>query len=152
MAKAKKTESRQKKLAELTGLKIVTVHHMDTYNKADVGFGDYAPFEVGPEEFLNLIRGAEYVCTDSFHGSVFSMIYHKKLMIFKRYADSSKTSKNSRIYSICENLGVTHRMFDGSNLNTITDEIDYDGVDSRIEKIRSESKAYLDKALAFYWE
>lgn len=80
------------------------------------------------------------------------MIYHKKLMIFKRYADSSKTSKNSRIYSICENLGVTHRMFDGSNLNTITDEIDYDGVDSRIEKIRSESKAYLDKALAFYWE
>ena len=140
------------KLAKLMGLKIVTVHHMDTYNKADVGFGDYAPFEVGPEEFLNLIRGAEYVCTDSFHGSVFSMIYHKKLMIFKRYADSSKTSKNSRIHSICENLGVTHRMFDGSNLETITEEIDYDSVDSRIEKMRSESKDYLDKALAFYTE
>ena len=43
-------------------------------------------------------------------------------------------------------------MFDGSNLEAITDEIDYDAVDSRIEKIRSDSKAYLDKALAFYWE
>lgn len=152
LGKSEENRRQANKLAKLTGLKIVTVHHMDTYNKADVDFGDYAPFEVGPEEFLNLIRGAEYVCTDSFHGSVFSMIYHKKLMIFKRYADASKTSKNSRIYSICENLGVTHRMFDGSNLETITEEIDYESVDSRIEKMRSESKAYLDKALAFYTE
>ena len=54
LGKSEENREQAKKRAELTGLKIVTVHHMDTYNKADVGFGDYAPFEVGPEEFLNL--------------------------------------------------------------------------------------------------
>lgn len=152
LGKSKESREQAKKLAKITGLKIVTVHHMDTYNKADVGFGDHAPFEVGPEEFLNLIRGAEYICTDSFHGSVFSLIYHKKLLIFKRYADTSKTSKNSRIYSVCENLGVTHRIFDGSNVEKIKEEIDYEAVECRMEKMRKESKEYLDRALAFYWE
>ena len=51
---------------------------MDSYNKVDENFGDYAPFDVGPAEFVNLIRNAEYVFTDSFHGSVFSMLYQKQ--------------------------------------------------------------------------
>lgn len=152
LGKSKENREQAKKLAKLTGLKIVTVHHMDTYNKADIGFGDYAPFEIGPEEFLNLIRGAEYICTDSFHGSVFSLLYHKKLLIFKRYADTSKTSKNSRIDSICEILGVTDRIFDGKNVEKMKEEMDYDAVEYRIKKLRRESKEYLDRALAFYWE
>ncbi len=148
----KSAENRQQVLSlqKMTGLKIVTVHHMDTYNKADINFGDYAPFDVGPEEFLNLIRGAEYVCTDSFHGSVFSALYHKKFMVFKRYSDKSKTSKNSRIDSLCENLGLSDRRFSGDNITSITNEIDYKAVDNRIDHIRSDSKKYLDEALAFY--
>ena len=136
-------------LRELTGLKIVTVRHMDTYNKVDISFGDYAPYEVGPEEFVNLIRGAEYVCTDSFHGSLISLMHHKKLMIFKRYAQGSKTSKNSRIDSLCDNLGVSDRKFSG-DISAIKNDIDYDAVDAKMEQIRKKSKKFLDKALAFY--
>lgn len=67
------------KLAESTGLKIVALRHMDQYVENDEAFGDYAPYDVAPDRFLNFIRGAEYVCTDSFHGTCFSSSTRKSL-------------------------------------------------------------------------
>lgn len=128
------------------GLKIVTAHHMDSYNKTDVDFGDYAPFNIGPAEFLNLIRNAEYVFTDSFHGSVFSMIYQKQFLVFSRYSDESISSKNSRIDSFCTNYGLENRRFSGS-ISDVENEIDYKRVLEKADEHRRKSKAFLDKAL-----
>lgn len=132
--------------ARKKGLKIVTSHHMDSYNKADESFGDYAPFDVGPAEFVNLIRNAEYVFTDSFHGSVFSMLYKKKFLVFNRYSDKSISSKNSRIDSFCRNYGLSDRRFDG-NIDDVDNEIDFDTVHKKVENHRAESRAFLDRAL-----
>ena len=33
---------------------------------------------LGPGEFVNLIANASYVCTDSFHGTLFSLVFHKQ--------------------------------------------------------------------------
>ncbi|MGN0450341.1 MAG: polysaccharide pyruvyl transferase family protein [Ruminococcus sp.] len=132
--------------ARKKGLKIVTSHHMDSYNKADESFGDYAPFDVGPAEFVNLIRNAEYVFTDSFHGSVFSMLYKKKFLVFNRYSDKSISSKNSRIDSFCRNYGLSERRFDG-NIDAVDNEIDFDTVHKKVENHRAESRAFLDRAL-----
>ena len=85
-----------KKLAEKKGLKIVTLRHLDQFVEEDEQFGDYAPYDVAPDIFLNLLRGAEYVCTDSFHGAVFSIIHKKQFVVFNRYNNNSKHSKNSR--------------------------------------------------------
>lgn len=134
------------KFAKEKGLKIVTSHHMDSYNKADIGFGDYAPYDVGPQEFVNLIRNAKYVFTDSFHGCVFSMLYKKQFMVFNRYSDKSISSKNSRIDSFCENYGLSDRRFDG-DINAVDNEIDYTSVLEKAELHRQESLAFLDKAL-----
>lgn len=134
------------KFARKKGLKIVTSHHMDSYNKADKSFGDYAPFDVGPAEFVNLIRNAEYVFTDSFHGSVFSMLYKKKFLVFNRYSDKSISSKNSRIDSFCRNYGLSERRFDG-NIDDVDNEIDFDTVHKKVENHRAESRAFLDRAL-----
>lgn len=133
--------------AKKKGLKIVTERHMDSYNKADEGFGDYAPFDIGPAEFVNLIRNAEYVFTDSFHGSVFSMLYKKQFMVFDRYSGDVITSKNSRIDSFCENYGLFDRRFKG-DISKVDDAIDYDSVLEKVEEHRRRSKAFLDKALA----
>ena len=63
----------------------------DRYVEEDEKFGDIAPYDVGPEEFLNWIRGAKYVCTDSFHGTCFSIIHHKKFIdVYKRQAVSTE--------------------------------------------------------------
>ena len=51
-----------------------------------------APGSIGPAEFLWLIHHAKIVCTDSFHGSVFSLIFHRPFVIFDRqdaYVDMS---------------------------------------------------------------
>ena len=134
-----------KKLASATGLKIVALRHLDQYVENDESFGDYAPYDVGPDKFLNLIRGAEYVCTDSFHGTCFSIINRKKFIIFNRYSDTSKVSKNSRIESLCSNLGVTARRFNG-DIMAIRNEIDYNSVQTRLEKEMELTNKYLDEA------
>ena len=145
----KEHRDRVRKLAKDTNLKIVTIRHMDEYVEADNDFGDYAPYNVGPEEFVNLIRNAEYVCTDSFHGTVFSIINHKQFLIFNRYSESSKTSKNSRIESLCANLGLEKRRFrtDLDITEAIKETIDYTEVDKKVEKMREKSKEYLKKAV-----
>ena len=134
------------KLAKETGLKIVALRHLDQYVENDENFGVFAPYDIGPDKFLNLIRGAEYVCTDSFHGTCFSIIYKKKFMIYNRYSDASKVSKNSRIDSLCTNLGVNDRRFAGEILD-IKKSIDFESVSNRLEKEKIETNKYLDNAL-----
>lgn len=135
--------------AKAKGLKIVTEPHMDSYNKADVGFGDCTPFNVGPAEFVNLIRNAEYVFTDSFHGSVFSVIHKKQFTVFNRYADNSTSSKNSRIDSFCENYGLSDRRYSG-NIFDADKPIDYEKVLFAVEKHRKQSLEFLDRAFATF--
>lgn len=138
-----------RELQEKTGYKIIALRHLDQYVDEDEEFGDIAPYEVGPEEFLNYLRGAEYVCTDSFHGSVFSIIYEKKFMTFNRYDEGSKHSKNSRIDTLCENLGLSDRRYlKQSTMDVIMNEINYKKVNERLEKLKAEANLYLDKALA----
>ena len=132
--------------AKEKGLKIITSHHIDSYNKADINFGDYAPYNIGPEEFVNLIRNAEYVFTDSFHGCVFSMMYKKQFMVFNRYSDKSISSKNSRIDSFCESYGLTDRRYKG-NINSVDNIIDYTSVLKKVEAHKKASLEFLDKAL-----
>ncbi len=135
-----------KEFAKKEGLKIVALRHLDQYVETDEDFGDYAPYEVAPDRFLNFIRGAEYVCTDSFHGTCFSVIHEKKFMIFNRYSDASKTSKNSRIDSLCTNLGLQDRRFSGKDISSIKNEIDYVKVANNLSRLQNLTQDYLNKA------
>lgn len=136
-----------KELAERTKLKIVALRHLDQYVEDDETFGDYAPYNVGPDDFLNLLRDAEYVCTDSFHGSVFSIIHKKKFIVFNRYDNKSKHSKNSRIDTLCKNFGLEHCRYNGNIEEHIGNRIDYEKVDKKYDELKKMSKKYLDKAL-----
>ena len=132
-------------LAKSTGLKIVALRHMDQYVENDEMFGDYALYDVAPDRFLNLLRGAEYVCTDSFHGTCFSIINEKKFMIFNRYANASATSKNSRIDSLCENLGISDRRYTG-DVSAIQNDIDYNNVLKKLETMKATTECFLQEA------
>lgn len=138
-----------KEAAKELGCKIVALRHLDQYVNADESFGDYAPYNVDPECFLNLLRGAAYVCTDSFHGAAFSIIHHKQCIIFNRYAKHSKYSKNSRIDTLCENLNIKNRRFcSGMKLvSQIQEKMNYKYVDELLVKLKKETNKYLDEAL-----
>lgn len=133
------------KLAKLTGLKIVMLRHLGEYIADDERFGDYAPYDIGPGEFVNLIRYADYVCTDSFHGSVFSVIYQKQFISFNRYKDGVN-SRNSRLDTLFTNTGINRR-YQGNIIEEIMKPIDYDEVEIRLSQCRRNAERYLKEAL-----
>lgn len=137
------------RIKEKTGYKIVSLNHLDEYVKYSDQFADEAPYDVGPSEFLNLIRNAEFVCTDSFHGTVFSQIFHKKFFVFRRYPNKSKVSTNSRLDSLLNIVGLKERLLEGTEdvKDWIEKEIDYEVIDEKLEKFREESKSFLRGAL-----
>ena len=108
-----------KKVSKETGLKIVQIAHSDEYVKSDEGFADYTPYKVGPKEFVELIRDAEYVFTDSFHCSVFSMLNGKKFFTFPRYADDGPASTNGRLYSLLSLVHQEERMIRKDNAKAL---------------------------------
>lgn len=132
-----------------TGLRVATIPFMDVFVERDLSFGDERLFEVGPVEFLNLIRGAEYICTDSFHGSVFSILNHKQFITFNRTNSNDKQTRNSRIDSLFGLLGLeTRRYQTGMRLkDVISQTIDYDSIDKKLIKLRGETMGFLDNAL-----
>lgn len=131
------------RLSKDTGLPIVSIHQ---YVDADLGFGDVSVTDAGPAEFVDLIRNAEYICTDSFHGSVFSILLHKKFVVFNRYSEGSSTSKNTRIDNLCAKLGISDSRYSGNIIKDVNSNIDYSTVDRKIETMRRESRIYLEKA------
>lgn len=137
------------RIKEKTGYKIVSLNHLDEYVKYSDQFADEAPFDVGPSEFLNLVRNAEFVCTDSFHGTVFSLIHHKKFFVFRRYPNQSKVSTNSRLDSLLKIVDLKERLLEGTEnvADWMEKEIDYEIVDEKLEKFREESKSFLRGAL-----
>lgn len=55
------------RLKKETSLKVVCLPHIDEYVEADEACSDIRLYDIDPGQFLNLIRNAKYVCTDSFH-------------------------------------------------------------------------------------
>lgn len=102
------------------------------------------PFEVGPAEFVSLIKNAKYVCTDSFHGMAFAINYNIPFTIYKRFSDKAKTSENSRIYNLLDMFNMQSRLNEDCYLN----KIDYKSCNEKLEKLRYKSKEYLLTALS----
>ncbi len=137
-----------KALAEKTGMKIVTLRHLDEYVDDDEHFGDVAPYDVDPVRFLNILRNATYICTDSFHGTAFSIIFEKQFMVFDRYNNQSSNSKNSRVESVCSNVGLKNRRYTDIEhiVEMMEQEIDYTAVTQKVDQYRDNTKQYLKDA------
>lgn len=135
------------KLKQQTGYKIITLRHMDEFVPEDEQFGDEAPYYVDPHDFLNYIKNATYVCTDSFHCTAFSIQFHKKFMTFYRFKLSESTGRNSRIdslFNICE-IDKTH-IYNG-DITKIELPINWNIVDDKLNKLRIASTEFLINAL-----
>lgn len=133
------------------GMKIVTLRHLDEFIPTDEEFGNEAPYDISPVEFIDLIRNAAYVCTDSFHGTVFSILYHKQFVSFYRFLENSTNSRNTRVSSLLTILGLTDRIYQqGDILAQMKKEINYDSVDNRLDEFRKKSLKFLETALRTY--
>mgnify|MGYP006064917409 FL=1 len=137
------------RLKEKTGYRIVALVHMDEFVREDEDFADLTPYDVGPEEFVDLVSRAEYVCTDSFHGTVFSIIFGRRFFTFNRFSQSSTISTNTRIDSLLAMLSLEDRRKTGSEdiSECMAQKIDFDRAYEKLEQKQKEAEDYLKRAL-----
>lgn len=111
--------------------------------------GNAVPFEVGPSEFVSLIRDASYVCTDSFHGMTFSVNYNIPFSVFKRFSDNDPRNQNSRIFNLLKLLKLEGRLTDykKSCATTVQTDCDFSLANKCLMELREESLSYLTNAL-----
>ena len=131
------------------GIKLVSILSTESVSDIDVSFADEIVTGMDPTQFVNLVRNAEYVMTDSFHGLAFSVINNKQFYVFYRTKVGSKNSRNSRIDNILNSWNLQSRLVLNDAFVDDFDEnaIDYDSVNELVDKKRKMSLEYLTNAL-----
>lgn len=102
----------------------------------------YAP---GPREFLGLIRDAEIVVTNSFHGMALSVLLEKEFYAFTNHYENANAT-NQRFVTLGESLGLSQRVY--NTLDSVQrTPVDYAAVGEKIDRWRRESMDFLSHAL-----
>ncbi len=123
------------KLAKEMNCKVVEISLRATNADRHIMF-----YEAGVEEFLSLVKNAEYVVTNSFHGVIFSAIMNTQFSVF------SREQADTKIDELLDSLNLSERkMITGKE--KIDSGIDFLKVDEILENKRKESINYLIKAL-----
>ena len=135
-----------KRLAKDKGLKVVALLHLDQYIASDENYVDFAPWHVSPADFVNLVKNAECVCTDSFHGTVFSIIYSRPFFTFKRFNRKASLSTNTRITSLLTRLGLMDRLVTDMGVKPMF-EINWEKIQSGVSEFRKTSSEYFLNAI-----
>ena len=121
------------KLSKIYGLKIIAI---DSSFKCN--FSNKNMHNAGPVEFVNLIKHASFMVTDSFHGMSFSLIMHRPFSVWHKHSDSS------RIHDLLKDIGA-----DSCINNSITNfDLQWDSVDERLYSKVKDSESFLDYNIA----
>lgn len=130
----------------------------DVIDTLDATYGDECPeiiwildkehpesYWFGPCEFLYVIHHADAVYTDSFHGTVFSLLFQRNVRIFKRH--HKEFSMNSRLNTLISKMGLNEDiMIEPGNMKKQY-TIDYDAVEEKLQKERKRYKKFFDESL-----
>ncbi len=141
------TKSYARMFADKVGVRLVSILS-DECQSRDDEFADEVIVGESIESFVNLIRHAKYVLTDSFHGLAFSVINEKQVLVFYRNRTDVKESRNSRIDNIVRSWGIEDRLIcNPEHMILPTNNIDYVEVSHRVEVLRNQSLEFLESAL-----
>lgn len=120
--------------------KIAAERGLDIYSIFDVPYAKKCFSSAGPQAFLGLIQNADFVLSNSFHATAFSIIFNKDFAVTARH-----DGINTRMQDLTNALGLGDRMT--SNENADLGEIDYINVKKRLDSFIDESKAYIKNVL-----
>lgn len=137
-------------LAEKTGMRVIAIRNIEVNGSGEYNYYGAEILEApSVEEFVNYIRNAAFVCTDSFHCTVFSIINNVRFATFYRMKSTDKNSRNSRIDNLLEFFELKERVCkEGVSLFDIFPQtIDYKKVNKKLEDYRSVGANYLNESL-----
>lgn len=121
-----------------TGCKLISIRSNNPIDKVS------EVKDAGPAEFVDLIKNATYVLSNSFHATAFSLIFQKHFYSFSY--GSHKTSE--RIVNLLHSVGLDDRYnpdeFDKTKI------IEYSMVNFKLDAIRSTSTDWLDNVICCY--
>ncbi|OQB14347.1 MAG: Polysaccharide pyruvyl transferase [Firmicutes bacterium ADurb.Bin193] len=107
----------------------------------------YKKRPMGIFEWLYSVKGAEFVLTNSFHGVVFSLIFHTPFIVIP----VENSDMNDRITTLLSLVGMENRQiceYDESRIDLlISEEIKWESVDNKIQELKKESVEFLKEAL-----
>lgn len=135
------------RLAEQLDLAVVVIDAKQWYIR---GLDRYDNFvlskQTGPDAFLKYMANSLFVVTTSFHGTAFSVVFKKKFVYIN---SSNHNPADDRTSALIERLGLESRFVTTSSVSAslLTEEIDYDLVEDKLDEMRGRSLEYLKKNL-----
>lgn len=122
---------------------IVLKNNFEVINLGDIR--ERETYRTGPSEFIDYINSCSVFCTDSFHGTVFSILMEKPFIVYERMGSS--LSMFSRINTLLKKFDLNCRKAENIKTNEDVVNIDYSHVLSILEAERSKALDYLKEAL-----
>ena len=101
-----------------------------------------------PIDFLEAILNAKEVFTDSFHGTVFSILFHKSFIVFDNGEDeeSDPYYNIDRMNTLLELIGLKNRLVTNTNID-YKENIDFSMIDGILNKRRKECLLMLRRSI-----
>jgi len=96
-----------------------------------------------PSEYLYLIKNASFVCTNSFHGCVFSILYNINFGVFER-KDKEGSKMYSRLSTLLSKFGFEDRMIESKEKFS---SVDFSQVNNILQEERKNVYAFLEKSI-----
>jgi len=130
-------------LKNQTGYRIINICTFRTLNSIQ---GECIA-DASPSEFITYIANAAYVCTDSFHGTIFSILFERQFFTFERFGNE-KENQNSRIYTLLKTCQAQNRLIPYDSIpSTNIPVINFDILKINLEFEKVGSIKYLETAL-----
>lgn len=86
---------------------------------------------IAPDNFLSLIRYADKVVTNSFHGTAFSIIFEKTFFSVRPVDENNNNTDDTRLFNILHFLGMDNHYVTVNELKNINSDIETDYSDVR---------------------
>lgn len=103
---------------------------------------------IGPAEFVSLLDGSEAVFTDSYHGSVFSILFHKPFIVFERPYEDGYGKMSCRIDTLLHTFNLTNQRLIGyENMKSVDANWDCLKTEEILKIQRLKSLEFLKRAL-----
>lgn len=123
-------------ISRVLHLRLIELHY---YKRRDLK-GHEQGADLGPKEFLYYMNNAEFIVTNSFHGTVFSIIFQKRFY--------SVYGSDTRKDELLEHLGLSSRHISKPAEVDLNENINYSEVQMKLGVLRKDSEVYLKTALS----
>lgn len=100
-----------------------------------------------PWEFVNLFKNADVIVTNSFHGTAFSIIFNKLFYSLINRNLKGTRQLGSRLTDLLAELELECRIVALNDQISFDKDINYSIVNSKLEKMRHDSRQFLERAL-----